>query len=569
MVSCLAHQRRVRSDRRARNDRRDGSGRPPVAWARGALVALGLVVGACNVDTTGTPPSLVPHCKDLDQNQTCLADYTSRPFCNTCVPASQFQGCVGSLPPVSCSPDGTTSQGTGSDPTTTAEGTASESSTGDASTTLAPADTSGDSSTTDAPVTCNAAGALDDACIEADPAAGYCVDSSCVSCVDAGGASFCAGLDPLQPACDEATGRCEPCGDAAASVCGGATPVCGASGACQACTAHSECEAACHLAPSDPHRGECFATDQMLWVAAMAPCPGLGTEDSPACSLRDTIALVPPNESWTIFVQGGLNYAEQIVIADATVAILGAGNAQITGAPTVNEPIVTVDDAILYIDSARVRGNTSTHGMVCGDGGTLWLDGVQVRNNIGYGVYLTGPCDVTLRRSSILRNVGGGVRQYGGALVLDNASVVSNGDGTSGPGINLQFASLRALYSTIAGNNGVGPDSIHCLNSTGEVRNSIVSGAATSSIEIDCFVLEMQTNALDTASFVEAGSVAVGAYTSGWFINPNEGDVRLSNPPNTPFGGVALWLPGDPPLDADGTARPVGGVLGYVGVDEP
>ncbi len=561
MVSCLTKPRRTRDDRRSR------SGRPPIAWVSGVLAGVGLALGACNVDTTGTPPSLVPHCADLEQDETCRADYTTRPFCNRCVPASQFQGCVGSVPPPSCLPDGTTAPSTGNDDTTTG---AAETSTGAQTTTEAPADSSeGSSSTTVTPLSCNAEGELDEDCVEADAQAGYCVASACVGCVDAGGADFCQGLDPQTPACNGTTGLCESCDAVGAGACGGATPVCGASGACEACTAHADCEVACHVAPTDPRYGECFATDQVLWVQASSPCPGLGTEDSPACSLRDTVALVPPTESWTIFVQGGLNYAEQVVLAGSTVAIRGAGNVQITGEPMLDEASVVIDDGIVYLDAVRVRGNTMTHGIVCGGDGILWLDGSQVRNNTEYGVYLDGPCDVTLRRSSILRNVGGGARQYGGVLTLDNASVVSNGNGSRGPGINLQFASLHALYSTIAGNDGVGADSIQCLQSTGEVRNSIVAGAGINSIALDCFVLELQTDALDTATFVEADSVAVGAYTSGWFINPNEGDMRLSNPTNTPFGGVGLWIPGDPPQDADGTARPIDGVLGYVGVDEP
>jgi hypothetical protein len=85
----------------------------------------------------------------------------------------------------------------------------------------------------------------------------------------------------------------------------------------------------------------------------------------------------------------------------------------------------------------------------------------------------------------------------------------------------------------------------------------------------DCFVLDFSTNAIDTNNFVGADSVLVGAYDANMFVNPNEGDMRLDDPPTSPFGGVALWLLGDPPLDIDGTARPMGGEVGYAGVDEP
>jgi hypothetical protein len=305
-----------------------------------------------------------------------------------------------------------------------------------------------------------------------------------------------------------------------------------------------------------------------VWVDAGAACPGTGTQDAPACSLAAAVALVPLSEAWTIFVDGGANYTEQILIEGKTIAFRGTGNVQITGDAVTDAPTVSVVDAIAYFESIRVRNNTLSHGVQCDDA-TLWLDDSQVRNNIDYGIYTSGPCSTTLRRSSVLRNVGGGVRQLGGVLELDNSSVVSNGDAASGPGINLQFSELRAVYSTIADNDGVGADSIQCLDASGSLRNSIVSGDAINSIELDCFVLELATNAIDTASFVEAGSVAIGPYDASWFINPAEGDMRLDDPLVTLFFQIALWLEGDAPNDADGTPRPVDGVLGYAGVDQP
>lgn len=527
-----------------------------------------LIATACNVDTTGTPPSLAPHCADLDGNLTCAMDYPSRPYCNGCVPASQNQGCVSSPPPAMCSPDNTTDPETGTIDESSSSSSAGTTGAETTTTATAPDTSVGDSSTTVAPYECREEGLFDEDCEALDPAAPYCVDAGCVGCVDAGGDEYCASLDPLAPSCDAESGLCQSCEDADAGFCTGATPVCAGDGSCRACTEHGECATACHVAPSDPLYGECFAEDRVVWVDASATCPGMGTEAEPACSLAQAIALVPAAEAWTVRVEGGANYAENVLLEGKTVAIIGTGNVQITSDGVTDAATLTVVDAIAYLDGVRVRNNVQSHGATCSDG-TLWLDDSQVRNNIEYGIYLDGPCDVTLRRSSVLRNVGGGVRQLGGVLTLDNASVVSNGDAASGPGINLQFADLRAVYSTIVANNGVGADSIQCLDSTGSVRNSIVAGAAINSIELDCFVFELATNAIDTQSFVEAGSVAIGAYDSSWFINPAEGDMRLDDPMATLFFQVALWLNGDAPLDADGTPRPMGGMLGYVGVDQP
>ncbi len=549
-------------------DARTDHWRPSSRWLA-PLAGWGLfaVLAGCNVDTTGDAPQLVAHCVNLESNATCLADYPGRPFCNTCVPASQFQGCVATLPPLTCSPDGSTSADTGEVETTTSG--SSSTSEADTTTTLSSADTTaGSSSTTEAAFECGERGLFDAQCDALDRAAPYCIEAGCVSCTDAGGDSFCADLDPSQPSCNAVTGSCQSCAMADADFCAGAAPVCGDSGECQPCTQHGQCATACHIAPSDDYQGECFPLDQVVWVDGSEPCPGLGTEDSPACSLAEAIALVPMDESWTFFVAGGSPYGEQVVVQGKTVAIRAIGNVQITGEVGLDEASIDVIGAVVYLEGVQVRGNALSHGISCG-GGTLQLDDSQIRNNLEYGIYGTSACETTMRRSAMLRNEGGGVRQFGGTLVLDNSAVVSNGDASSGPAINLQYAALNSLYSTIVGNDGVGADSIQCLEAEGSIRNSIVAGVSTNSIELDCFVLELVTNAIDTANFVEDGSVAIGVYESAWFNNPAEGDMRLSDPETTLFGQIALWLPGDPLADADDTPRPLGGEFGYVGVDEP
>jgi hypothetical protein len=545
---------------------------PSVVAARAAEVfvalSIGLVsLGACSVDPTGTPPSLVPHCVDLEGNGTCLADYPGRPYCNRCVPASQNQGCVQQLPPLTCSPDGvttlvTTTDDTGPDSTSTA-GTTESSTSGPApDTSSAP-----DSSSTGEPYVCRERGELDPGCEAIDPAASYCLEGACLGCVDAGGDEFCASLDATRPACIAETGLCEGCDAAGDGFCGGATPVCRNDGACDACQSHDECGTACHLAPTDPRVGECFPADQVLWVDDSAQCPGLGSEASPFCDLGDTVASVPLGESWTVFVASG-TYPDQLSPVSSTIALRGDGIVQLTGDPGIDGATVLATGDTIYFENVRVRANTNSHGAVC-VGGLLWFDDSQIRNNIGHAIYLTGPCDVTLRRTRVLRNVGGGIRQFGGTLRLDNVTIAENGDPIAGPALNIQLATVEAVYSTIVGNEAAGADSIQCTDAAGSIRNSIVSGATVPSIELDCFVLEYITDAIDADNFVEDGSVLVGAYDEDWFTNPAEGDMQLADPELTVFGGIALYLDGDPPLDADDTPRPMGGALGYVGVDEP
>lgn len=539
-----------------------------VARIAGLLATAIAALTACSVDPTGTPPSLVPHCADLEGNATCLADYPSRPFCNRCVPASQNQGCVNQLPPLTCSPDGVTTLVTATSDDSGTESSGTADSTGSSTTDIAPDTTvSPDSSSTGEPYVCRERGALDEGCDELDPAAAYCMTGACVSCVDAGGDAFCEALDATAPACIAETGRCGGCDDAGDGFCGGQTPVCRNDGACYACESHSECPSACHLAPTDPSVGECFPGDQVLWVDDSAQCPGLGTELAPFCDLGDTMANVPLGESWTIFVASG-TYPDQLTAVANTIAIRGDGIVQITGDPGIDGPTVLASGDTMYFENVRLRANVQSHGAVC-VGGLLWFDDSQIRNNLGHAIFLTGPCDVTLRRTRVLRNVGGGIRQFGGHLRLDNSTIAENGDAIAGPALNIQLATVEVVYSTIVGNEASGADSIQCNDAGGSIRNSIVSGTTAPSIELDCFVLEYLNDAIDADNFVEDGSVLVGVYDDNWFTNPAEGDMQLADPELTLFGGIAVYLDGDPPLDADDTPRPMGGALGYVGVDEP
>jgi hypothetical protein len=199
----------------------------------------------------------------------------------------------------------------------------------------------------------------------------------------------------------------------------------------------------------------------------------------------------------------------------------------------------------------------------------VWIDDTEIAGNAGWGIFDTAPCNLTVRRGTLHHNETGGIRLFGGTLDLVNATIAVNGDGSSGPGIDLQFASINALYSTIVGNDGATSDSITCNMAEGVLRNSIVQGVSNFSISLDCFGFMFTRNALDNSNFAQGTNVLVPVYNSIQFVDPANGDFRLEAPPLSPFGDVAQWEEGDPVLDADGTPRPTDGSLGYAGIDEP
>jgi hypothetical protein len=519
---------------------------------------------ACNVSPSGAGPQLFNHCGDEAGDATCRSSHPTRPYCDLCRSASENQGCAASPPAVpACRPD--PGNYTTGDPTSGPD-TDATSSSGDAGTTTTAEASSG--STTGEGVACESEG-FDEGCAEQNAARPYCVDGVCVGCVGAGGDEFCLAIDPLTPACDPDTRVCVAC-DLDGFSCAAETPVCDDTGACIGCTAHEQCPGtACHLAAVDPLHGQCFGEDEVVWVDGSEICPGAGTQASPSCSLAAALSGVEAGENAVINLAGGTPYTEGPAFAtDAAVAIIGDAAPTVVGAGN-DEASLTLGDGIVYIHGVRFADNPDTHGIVC-ENAVLWLQASEVRNNADYGVYTDGPCDVVIERSSVHGNHGGGLRQLGGLLRVDNSAVGHNGDAVSGPAFNLAYAEVEVIYATVAGNDGTQNDSFRCIESEGSVRNSIVVGAGGGSVNLDCFTIDFDRNAIDTVGFTGAEGTLVGEpYNPNWFSAPNSGDFRLAAPPLSPFGEVAVWEEGDPPFDADGTPRPQGGEAAYAGVDEP
>jgi hypothetical protein len=535
----------------------------PVGAILRAAVLSGLCIG-CQTNPGGST-SFVSHCSEVAGDATCAANYDDRPFCSTCVVAENNQGCVSSRPAPACRTGG------GPQPGTSDSGMGSSSESGDESDSSTSSSTGLDGTTgTTGPLSCSGAdGAIDPECERVDPEQPYCIDGHCASCVDAGDHAFCADKDATTPGCDDATGLCVPCTEVE-EVCVGLTPVCDPGGACVECVSHADCPGtACHLDPSDPLVGSCFADDEVTWVDSANICPGMGTQASPACSLAQAINGIGAGQSRVIRLTGsGSTYPERVIVDDdVTVAIIGSGTPLVSGDSMVTGASILVDDAILYLERVRVSNNAASHGISC-DKGVVVLDDSEVRGNSRYGLYTTAPCDMTVRRSTVFSNGHGGIRQFGGTLHLVNSALGINGNGSAGPAINAQHSRIEVLYSTIAGNDGTGNDSLWCSQATGWVRNSIVVGASSGSIALSCFSLTFSYNAVDTASFGGGTSSNVGAWSSTWFANPNNGNFQLTAAGQTVFTGIALWAQGDPTTDADGTPRPMG-TPGFPGYDEP
>ncbi len=95
-------------------------------------------------------------------------------------------------------------------------------------------------------------------------------------------------------------------------------------------------------------------------------------------------------------------------------------------------------------------------GVLCSGGAgtaTLTVRNSRIDNSGTSGVDSTA-CSVTLDANVITTNSGGGVSLVGGAFVVSNNLIVSNGNTTAGPGVVLSgtFSSTLWWFNTVAGN---------------------------------------------------------------------------------------------------------------------
>jgi len=177
---------------------------------------------------------------------------------------------------------------------------------------------------------------------------------------------------------------------------------------------------------------------------------------------------------------------------------------------------------------------------------------------------------VTVRRTEVSSNSGGGVDVSGGSQVrLENVFVVANGTGVSMfGGAKVVDSQVEWVYVTMAANTASGEDSVQCVGGiSGSIRNSLFFGTAINSVDIaGCGGLTFEGNASDTD--LGGGNTNAGMLDVSWFVNPGSNDFHLA--PGHPFGGVATWKDGDPLVDYDGDARPgMDGAADVAGADVP
>lgn len=267
-----------------------------------------------------------------------------------------------------------------------------------------------------------------------------------------------------------AEGLCESDADCAASP---KAPVCGEALSCRGCEDHGECASSfCNR-----DTGACVDESAVAYVAQGGT--GDCSRGNPCGAIATALDLVrADNETRSAIRIGGGTYRESIALSDVRVRIAGddatiqlgqAGPPAIPAPdPTHGAAVVSVGErAHVVLEGVRIQGDrerAGVSGLHCfgGTESTLQLRQVTVADHAGLGILAQG-CFLTLARSAVTHNAGGGLLVLDAAFDVTNSYFLDNGDVDSSPvsGVTIRndepVTSQRFAFNTVTGNQA-GPD---------------------------------------------------------------------------------------------------------------
>ncbi len=391
----------------------------------------------------------------------------------------------------------------------------------------------------------------------------YCVEEKCLGCPDVA----CGTIDVNKPACVEGSGVCVQCqehGDCLDAD----KPACDKDTAtCKGCSEHEECpETACDL-----ETGMCMPAECVYYVkltkSGMFPCNDANdgkTTETTLCTLQKAATLLKPNEPCTIKVTSGSLHQSlptEIAAGPITVAIVHYGTTPNLTVP--NNPALTINAGNrVYMNRISIT-DAGNPAIEC-TGGVLWLDNQRI-NNTGTALHALD-CEVHVRRTILFGHSSGALDIQGmeagkAKLWVENSYITSMNSNVFGAIRLIGSAEADLLYTTIALVKSAVPPIECVVGFTGaiDIRNSAIIGPLPRYGAMCMPKLDIVTSYESTEGTQAALAETFSTFGSGQFQAQPEGPLR----------DVAMWMPGDPAVDHDGTPRPKVAGPDFAGADRP
>tara|TARA_R110002096_G_scaffold259030_1_gene452548 strand:+ start:1865 stop:3139 length:1275 start_codon:yes stop_codon:yes gene_type:complete len=403
--------------------------------------------------------------------------------------------------------------------------------------------------------------------------------------------------------CNPNSGECgdfTPCtpgdaGDAECAANGDGDDYCSEGGVCSECIVNEHCTTtgegtcdetsfecrACEVGGSDCESGLCGTRDDGECVpdgdvirvdgantgGDVAGCGAVGSE---CATIGFAISQVDGTKNVIVVAAG--TYDGALVFSDKSATLVANGEVVVkAGLPAEGDTVIDVAgtsevvfDGITIEPAAAVAG---TNLATClGANASLSLLNSTIRNSQGLGIRST--CDLTITRSTISGNQGGGISVSGGNFNIVNNFIVYNGLNTStAPGVSL---------------SGNGTELTFDFNTV--VGTTVANAGLTSGVS--CALVSSPTG---SGNIIYSGTPVGSAPVSGncsWeysnieAVEPGEGNINM--PPmlenNSALNGDYHLASGSPCINAadpaatlatdiDGEERPQGG-RHDIGADE-
>jgi hypothetical protein len=187
-------------------------------------------------------------------------------------------------------------------------------------------------------------------------------------------------------------------------------------------------------------------------------------------------------------------------------------------------------------------GSSTGHGVACsGPNSALVVIESLIDGNAGLGISSSGGCDVTVRRSTLNANRGGGMQLQSGTFAVTNTLIVDNG-GSSSPVSGATISTTvpaTFINNTVFSNESGGAAGVVCPSSPVTLVNSIIT--ANSGNQVGLCIVDASTNILDATGVNGSCEIQISTAPAGYTVPKPLATGPCVNASNgQPVSGFAL-----------------------------